>query len=181
MREVRVIGADGAQLGVMDTRRAIELAQSHGLDLAEVSPKASPPVCKILDYGKFKYEQKKKMRAAKKRQSTTTVKEVQFRPRTDTHDIDYKVKHIARFLSEGNKVKVSIRFRGRELAHTNIGHHLAAQIVDKVGNLGIVEAKAKMEARVLSLVFAPNPKLRRAGKPKEIKPVEPSTSTGDAP
>ncbi|MBI4403663.1 MAG: translation initiation factor IF-3 [Deltaproteobacteria bacterium] len=163
-KEVRVIGADGNQLGVMETRRAIELAESLGLDLAEVSPTANPPVCKILDYGKYKYQLKKKAKAAKKNQAVMVLKEVQFRPQTDTHDVDYKVKHILRFLEEGDKVKVSVRFRGREASHADLGHALVKQIIDMVGNLGIVEQNAKMEGKVLSLVFAPNPKAKKAEK-----------------
>lgn len=180
-----MIGADGSQLGIMDTRAAIELAKSQGLDLAEVSPKAIPPVCKILDYGKFKYQEKKKQKEAKKKQTVTVLKEVQFRPRTDTHDIEYKCKNIVRFLHEGNKVKVSIRFRGREMAHAEQGHQLMQEIVDKVGALGIVESSAKMEARVLSLIFAPNPKVKKAEKPvkpgtSDPKPEEQS-SAGETP
>jgi translation initiation factor IF-3 len=165
-REVRVIGADGSQLGVMDTRKAIELATQQGLDLAEVSPNSVPPVCKILDYGKFKYQLKKKAKVAKKNQTVTTLKEVQFRPQTDKHDVDFKVKHIVRFLEEGNKVKVSVRFRGREAAHADIGYTLIKQIIDMVGASGIVDANPKMEGKVLSLTFGPGPK---AGKKPAVK------------
>ncbi len=153
-----MIGADGSQLGVMDTRKAIELATQQGLDLAEVSPNSVPPVCKILDYGKFKYQLKKKAKTAKKNQTVTVLKEVQFRPQTDEHDVDFKVKHIVRFLEEGNKVKVSIRFRGREAAHTEIGYTLIKQIIDMVGASGIVDANPKMEGKVLSLIFGPGAK-----------------------
>jgi len=152
---VRVIGADGTQLGVMETRRAIELATQQGLDLAEISPTSNPPVCKILDYGKFKYEQKKKAKQAKKNQVLVLLKEVQFRPQTDTHDIEFKVKNISRFLAEGNKVKVSVRFRGREASHVDIGHKLLREIIDMVGSSGTVELNPKMEGKILSLIFAP--------------------------
>lgn len=162
VREVRVIGADGSQLGILETRRAIELALNQGLDLVEVAPKSVPPVCKILDYGKFKYEQKKKQKAAKKKQTITLLKEVQFRPQTDIHDIGYKVRHITRFLEEGNKVRVSVRFRGREAARTEGGRKLIKQIVDMVGILGNVEQEAKMEGRLLVLILAPNPKAKKA-------------------
>jgi translation initiation factor IF-3 len=170
-REVRVIGADGAQLGVMDTRRALEMAMQLGLDLAEISPTSNPPVCKILDYGKYKYEAKKKAQKAKKNQIVVSLKEVQFRPQTDTHDIDFKVKHIKEFLGDGNKVKVSVRFRGRESAHADLGYALVKQIIDMVGNLGIVEANPKMEGKVLSLVFGPN----KPGTKKS--PAKPATAT----
>jgi translation initiation factor IF-3 len=145
----------------MDTKRAIELAESQGLDLAEVAPTSQPPVCKILDYGKYKYQLKKKQKAAKKKQVVTTLKEVQFRPQTDSHDIDFKVKHVLRFLGEGNKVKVSVRFRGREATHVELGHVLIKQIIDMVGNSGIVEQIPKMEGKILSLIFAPNPKAKK--------------------
>jgi len=168
---VRVIGADGAQLGVMDTRRALELAQSQGLDLAEIAPTSNPPVCKILDYGKYKYEQKKKAKQAKKNQAVTTLKEVQFRPQTDTHDIDFKVKHIHRFLEEGNKVKISVRFRGREASHAELGHALIKQIVDLIGASGIVEQTPKMEGKILSLIVAPAGKVGVKAK-KVTKPLE---------
>ncbi len=163
---MRVIGADGSQLGVMETRKAIELATSQGLDLAEVSPNSVPPVCKILDYGKFKYQLKKKAKTAKKNQAVTTLKEVQFRPQTDKHDVDFKVKHIVRFLEEGNKVKVSVRFRGREAAHADLGYTLIKQIIDMVGTLGIVEANPKMEGKILSMTFGPGAKVAKKPAPK---------------
>lgn len=150
----------------METRKAIEMATALGLDLAEVSPNSVPPVCKILDYGKYKYQLKKKAKVAKKNQTVTTLKEVQFRPQTDEHDVDFKVKHIIRFLDEGNKVKVSIRFRGREAAHTDIGYALIKQIIDMVGASGIVEANPKMEGKILSLTFGPGPKAGKKPEPK---------------
>lgn len=172
-REVRVIGPDGAQLGVMDTRRALELAQQHGLDLAEISPNSKPPVCKILDFGKYKYELKKKAQAAKKNQVIVELKEIQFRPQTDDHDVDFKVKHIIRFLGEGNKVKVSVRFRGREAMHADLGFKLLRQIVEMVGTAGTVETPPKMEGKILSMIFAQGAKV-----PK--KPAKPATATEGA-
>lgn len=153
----------------MDTRRALELAQQAGLDLAEISPTSNPPVCKILDYGKFKYENKKKQKQAKKNQVVIELKEVQFRPQTDKHDIDFKVKHILRFLDEGNKVKVSVRFRGREASHAELGHALIKQIIDMVGASGIVEQNPKMEGKILSLIFGPAAKVKKVAKPAEKK------------
>lgn len=172
---MRVIGADGTQHGVMDTRKALELAMQQGLDLAEVSPTSNPPVCKILDYGKYKYENKKKAQKAKKNQVVVTLKEVQFRPNIDTHDIDFKVKHIHRFLEEGNKVKVSVRFRGREMSHADLGHALLKQIIDMVGNLGMVEQSAKMEGKILSMVFGPAGKTSKkvTPKPAQVKAETP--------
>lgn len=176
---MRVIGADGSQLGVMDTRKALELAQSQGLDLAEISPTSNPPVCKIIDYGKFKYEAKKKAQKAKKNQVVTHLKEIQFRPNTDTHDIEYKVKHIKEFLDEGDKVKVSVRFRGREAAHSELGHALLKQIIDMVGSLGIVEQHTKMEGKILHLVFGPNK--QQATKKVAPKPAAQSSTVTAAP
>lgn len=175
--QVRLIGADGTQLGVMDTRKALELAINAGMDLAEISPNSNPPVCKILDYGKYKYQQKKKAQQSKKNQVVTVLKEVQFRPQTGAHDVDYKVKHVKDFLEEGNKVKVSIRFRGREMAHTDLGHTLMKQIVDMVGSLGIVEQNSKMEGRSLSLIFAPAAK-SAAKKSSKPTPTPDSESAG---
>ncbi len=170
-REVRVIAADGQQLGVLDVRKAIEIARSQGLDLVEVSPTATPPVCKILDYGKYKYEQKKKKQAAKKKQVITTLKEIQFRPNIDKHDVEYKVRHIQRFLEEGHKVKASLRFRGREAAHSQLGYELLKQVIDMVGDLGIVEDGPKMEGKLLYLIFAPQTKGKKAASPKPTPPV----------
>jgi len=171
-RDVRVIGADGSQLGIMDLRKAIELAQTQGLDLAEVSPGSVPPVCKILDYGKHKYQIKKKAKQAKKNQVVTVMKEIQFRPQTDTHDVEHKVKHIREFLGDGNKVRVSIRFRGREAAHAAIGHTLLKQVVDMVGTSGIVIQSPKMEGKILSLLFAPAPGQKTKVKSSETPSAE---------
>ncbi len=168
---MRVIAADGAQLGIMDTRRALELAQSQQLDLAEISPTSNPPVCKIMDYGKYKYQMKKKAKASKKNQVIVLLKEVQFRPQTDVHDIEFKVKHILRFLAEGNKVKVSVRFRGREASHADLGYQLVKQIVDTVGPSAMVEQNPKMEGKILSLILGPNTK---AGAPKPVAPKPPA-------
>lgn len=174
---MRLIGADGSQLGIMETRRALEMAIQQGLDLAEISPNSNPPVCKILDYGKYKYEAKKKAQKAKKNQAVTTLKEIQFRPNTDTHDIEFKVKHIQRFLEEGNKVRVAVKFRGREASHADLGHNLLKQIIDMVGNLGIVEQAPKMEGKVLSLVYGPTGKVPK----KTSKPSAHTSSDGKAP
>jgi translation initiation factor IF-3 len=178
-REVRVIGADGSQLGIMDTRKALELAQSQGLDLAEISPTSNPPVCKILDYGKFKYDAKKKAQQSKRNQVVSLLKEVQFRPQTDTHDIDFKVKHILRFLSEGHKVRITVRFRGREMSHPELGHKLLEQVVDTVGPSGIVEQSPKMEGKILAAVLGPGKGIKKApapGHPRETSEERPEGS-----
>ncbi|MXW87752.1 MAG: translation initiation factor IF-3, partial [Boseongicola sp. SB0667_bin_21] len=119
--EVRLIGADGENRGVVSPEQALELAEDSGLDLVEISPNASPPVCKIMDYGKFKYEQQKRESDARKKQKTIDIKEVKFRPNTDIHDYDVKMRNVTRFLESGDKVKVTLRFRGREMAHLNLG------------------------------------------------------------
>ena len=150
-----MIDSDGTQLGIMDTRSAIARAQEKGLDLVEVAPQASPPVCKILDYGKYKYEQKKKQKASKKKQSSHQIKEIQLRPRTDEHDIDTKVRHILRFLEEQQKVKITVRFRGREAAYSDLGYQILNNVIQKVGEAGLVEQKPKMEGRLLSALIAP--------------------------
>jgi translation initiation factor IF-3 len=137
---------------------ALNIAAERGLDLVEVSPNAEPPVCKIMDYGKYKYEQNKKAQEARKRQSTIQVKEIKMRPRTDDHDLDFKIKHVIRFLEEGNKVKITIRFRGREMAYTDQGIALLERVVDMVKDFGGVEQRPQHEGRQLSLVLAPQKK-----------------------
>jgi translation initiation factor IF-3 len=153
--EVRVIGADGQQLGVMTTYQAQALAEESGLDLVEVSPKAMPPVCKVMDYGKFKYEQKKKTQEAKKNQTQQVVKEVKFRPKTDEHDFQTKVKHVLRFLDEGNKAKVSVFFRGREIMHSDRGLKMLNRVMECVSTKGQVEALPKLEGRSITMMIAP--------------------------
>ncbi len=132
MPEVRVIGADGAQVGVIPTQEALKLAEDAGLELVEVNPRAVPPVCKIMDFGKFKYETSKKEKASRKHQSTIVLKEIKLRPKTDEHDFDFKVKHIRRFLAEGNKCKLVIVFRGREIVHPETGQAMLDQVVKSV-------------------------------------------------
>ena len=173
--EVRVIDDDGTMLGVFPPLEALRMAEDKGLDLIEIAPTAKPPTCKITDYGKYKYEAKKKAKASKRNQVVILLKEVQFRPQTDSHDIDFKVKHILRFLGEGNKVKVSVRFRGREASHADLGHTLLKQSIDTVGNSGIVEQNPKMEGKVLSLIMSPAGKVTTK---KVVKPKAPEDSSG---
>jgi len=152
---VRVIGPDGNQMGIMQTPEALRAAQDFGLDLIEISPTADPPVCKIMDHGKFKYQQKKKTQEAKKNASFIQVKEIKLRPSTDEHDFDFKLKHITRFLDEGNKAKVTIRFRGRELVHSQLGKQMLDRIREAVGSKAMVEQEAKLEGRNMTMVLAP--------------------------
>lgn len=157
-KEVLVIDAQGEKRGVMNTLRALDMAEDAHLDLVEVSPNATPPVCKILNYGKFKYEQEKKIRDAKKNQVVTKLKEIRMQPKIEKHDLEFKSKFIAQFLDEGNKVKVSIRFRGRELAHTELGKVVLDKILDILKENEVnynLEKPAMMEGRMMSLILSP--------------------------
>ena len=153
--EVRVVGPEGGQLGIVPTREALRLAEEQGLDLVEVAPQARPPVCKIIDYGKFKYEQKKKAREAKKNSTVVVVKEVKMRPKTDTHDFDFKTNHARRFLEDGQKVKATVIFRGREMAHQDIGFKHLTHLAEVLEDVGIVEVSPRMEGRTMSMMLAP--------------------------
>jgi translation initiation factor IF-3 len=154
-REVRVISSEGEQLGVMPVREAIAKAEDLGLDLVEVAPNAAPPVCRIMDFGKYKYEISKKAHESKKHQTVVMVKEVKLRPRTDDHDINFKLNNIKRFLGEGHKVKVSVMFRGREMAHQELGRAVLERIIQELQGLAIVEQHARMEGRNMFLMIAP--------------------------
>ena len=179
--QVRVIGDDGSQIGVLAVREALTLAQSKGLDLVEVSPTARPPVCRIMDYGKFKYEQNLRARKAKKKQHHTHLKEIKMRPKIDDHDYDFKMRHARDFLGERDKVKFTITFRGREMAHTEIGHELMRKILAELGDVAIVESYPRQEGRSINAVVmakaqkAPAPKSDAAkAEPREPKaPKEP--------
>lgn len=141
-------------LGVMSPFEALREAEKRGLDLVEISPKASPPVCKIMDFGKFKYEQKKKTQGQKK-QHGSVIKEIVLSPATDTHDLDFKMKHCIRFLEEGYRVKVMVRFRGREMAHPEIGHKQMQKVLEALASYGAPEVAPKMEGKILAALFAP--------------------------
>ena len=156
--KVLVIGADGEKLGVVDTDSALAMAEEAGLDLVEVSPNTSPPVCKILDYGKLKYQEQKKASEARKRQKTVDVKEIKMRPNIDTHDYDVKMRSVNKFLGEGDKVKVTMRFRGREMAHQNLGMELLHKVRDDTNEIAKVEAMPKLEGRQMIMVLAPKKK-----------------------
>jgi translation initiation factor IF-3 len=154
-RQLRVIGAEGEQLGILEKHNAIAAAEDLGLDLVEVAPTADPPVCRIMDYGKFKYEQSKKAQIAKKKQKIIQVKEIKVRPKTDSHDLETKAKHARKFLEEGNKIKVTVRFRGREIVHTDRGHLVLKKLMELLTDVAVVEAPAKMEGRNMIMVLAP--------------------------
>jgi translation initiation factor IF-3 len=153
--EIRLIDHEGKNHGVVDPRDAIRMAEEAGLDLVEISPNADPPVCKIMDFGKFKYESQKKANEAKKKQKVIEVKEVKFRPNIDTHDYDVKMRNVTKFLEGGDKVKVTLRFRGREMAHQEIGRELLQKIAGDIDGLGKIEAMPRMEGRQMVMVAAP--------------------------
>ncbi len=153
--DVRVVGADGEMVGVVSVEEGREMAFEAGLDLVEISPNADPPVCKILDYGKFKYEEQKKKNEARKKQKTIEVKEIKMRPGIDVHDYDVKLKSARRFLGEGDKVKITVRFRGREMAHQDRGMKVLERIRDDLEETSKVEMFPKMEGRLMTMVIAP--------------------------
>lgn len=155
MPEVRVITEDGEQLGVLETREAIRRAREQGLDLVEVAPTAEPPVCRIIDFGKFQYEAKKKANEAKKKQVIITVKEVKFRPGTDDHDYNFKMNHARDWLKEGDKVKATIFFRGREITHRELGAELLQKLEKDLVDVGEVEARPRMEGNQMFFIFSP--------------------------
>ena len=153
---VRVIDPEGKQLGILSTVDAIRKAQEEfQQDLIEISPTAKPPVCKIMDYGKYKYQIKKKTQEARKNQNVILVKEIKLRPSTDAHDFQFKLKHIERFLEAGNKAKVTIRFKGRELVHSELGRRVLDRVVEAIGTKGIIEQHPKLEGRNMSMVLSP--------------------------
>jgi translation initiation factor IF-3 len=155
-REVLVIGPEGEQMGVLTKQDALAAAEEAGLDLVEVAPNADPPVCRIMDFGKFKYQQSKKAQLAKKKQKIIQVKEIKVRPKTDDHDLETKAKHARRFLGEGNKLKVTVRFRGREIVHPERGEIILGKLMGLIEDVGTIESRPKMEGRTMVMVVAPN-------------------------
>jgi translation initiation factor IF-3 len=154
-RSIRLIGADGEQIGVMSAEEGLKLAREQELDLVEVAPTASPPVCRIMDYGKYKYEQSKRAKEAKKHQHVIVVKEMKFRPKTEEHDYQFKLKHVRKFLTDGNKAKVTVRFRGREMAHTDRGRQMLGKLAQDTQDIATVEQQPRLEGRQMTLVLAP--------------------------
>jgi translation initiation factor IF-3 len=167
--EVRVI-AEEEQLGVMPTHEALRLAEEKGLDLVEISPRAFPPVCRIMDYGKYKYEEAKKKQQARKRASTVETKEIKFRPKTEEHDLAFKVKHVRRFLEGGNKVRLAVVFRGREITHPQTGANMLNKVVEMCNDIAAVETTPNMEGRRMIMVIAPKPGVVR--KAQEAKKAQ---------
>ncbi|MDD7609685.1 MAG: translation initiation factor IF-3 [Spirochaetales bacterium] len=154
VREVRLIDEEGNQLGIVPTPEALRMAKDKGLDLVEVSPNANPPVCKILDYGKYRFEQEKKLRDAKKNQKVLKLKEIRMQPKIGSGDLDTKAKHIQEFLDEGDKVKVTIRFRGRELAHTELGYEVLNEVLKRLTSAYNIEKPAAMDGRNMSMTIS---------------------------
>jgi len=152
---VRVISAEGAQLGIMSVDEALAAAESQGLDLVEVAPNARPPVVRIMDYGKFKYEQARKAREARKKQHQIQIKEVKFRPGIEAHDFEFKIRHARRFLEEGNKVKATMMFRGRQMAHPEIGRDVLIRVAQALEDVGRVESEPLLEGRNMTMILAP--------------------------
>lgn len=174
--QVRVIGDDGSQIGILPTREALAMAQSKGLDLVEVAATSRPPVCRIMDYGKFKYEQNLRARKARKNQHQMQLKEVKMRPKIEDHDYNFKLRHAREFLAERDKVKFTITFRGREMARMELGYKIIEQILADLAEVAVVETPARAEGRTLSMVVSPRPVVggKPAGKPASTdgsKPV----------
>jgi len=171
-REVRVIDDESGQLGIMPPFEAVKKARERGLDLVEISPTANPPVCKIMDYGKFLYEQEKKERAAKKKQKVITVKEVKFSINVDDHDYETKKNHVLRFLADGDKVKASLRFRGREMAHRDLGRGMIDRLIRDVSEKAVVEFAPRMEGNTMHAILAPRKAEVAAKPPKPHMPPQ---------
>ena len=172
VKEVSVIGDDGESLGTIPTEEAISMAADRSLDLVEVAPNANPPVCRIMDYGKHKYKASKKAHEAKKNQKVVHVKEVKFRPNTDQHDFDFKLKHVQRFLDNGDKAKVVIFFKGREIIHREFGQRVLERVAEKTEDIAIIEQSAKQEGRTLVMILAPkNVKTKKGTQLQVPKPA----------
>ena len=173
MREVRLVGPDGSQVGIRSTADALTLARELDLDLVEVAPLANPPVCRIMDYGKFRYEEAQKAKESRKKTTQVTIKEVKFRPKIGKGDFDTKVRHMQEFLTDGHKVKVTLQFRGREMAHPELGSRILDAVLEQLGPVAKVETQARLEGRNMTMVLVPDKK--PAGSKKN------ETSTQDTP
>ena len=173
-KEVRLIGSDGEQLGIMSADEALKIAIEHDLDLVKIAPGSNPPVCRVMDYGKYRFEQTKKEKEAKKNQRIIEVKEIRMSPGIDTNDFNTKLKNAQKFLSDGDRVKVSVRFRGREMAHTDIGEVLLRDFADKCAEIANMDKAPKLEGRNMSLFLSPKPVTppKKPAKPKAPKPAQ---------
>ena len=172
VKEVSVIGDDGEHLGTIPTEEALSIAEDQGMDLVEVAANSNPPVCRIMDYGKHKYKASKKAHEAKKNQKIVHVKEVKFRPNTDQHDFDFKLKHVQRFLENGDKAKVVIFFKGREIVHREFGQKVLERVAEQTEDIAVIEQSAKQEGRTLVMILAPKSfKSKKGSQPKASKPA----------
>lgn len=178
--EVRVVLEDGEMLGVISTQEALREAQRRGLDLVEVNPKSSPPVCKILDFGKYKYEEKKRQREAKRKQTVVEVKEIKLRPKTDDHDLNVKLRASRRFLESGNKVKVTVRFRGREITHPQRAQMQLDWLLSKTEDLANIEQRPAMEGRTMSMMLGPKPQILQRIASEKAKGVKKPADDAEA-
>jgi len=167
-----VVGPDGEQLGILPIDQALSRAQDSGMDLVEVSPMAKPPVCKIMDYGKFKYTEKKKQNEAKKKQVVVQLKEVKLRPRTEEHDYNVKVGKIREFLEEANKARVTVMFRGREITHRELGQKVLQRVIEDMKEVAVIESAPRMEGRQIFMILAPNPKMLQRQRDQAKAKVE---------
>ncbi len=169
---MRVTSATGEQLGIMPTREALRRAEEQHLDLVEVAPKAKPPVCRIMDFGKYRYEQQKREKEAKKKQKVINIKEVKLRPHIEQHDFDVKLKNALRFIQEGNKVKVTIMFRGRELSHQELGREVLARVAETLGDQVTVERNAKLEGKNMTMIISPKAQKSSKKKPQQTQQTD---------
>lgn len=177
-----MVGPDGSQIGVKPLPEALHIAREHDLDLVEVAPNANPPVCKIMDFGKFKYEQDVRRKESRRKASNVVIKEMKFRPKIDEHDYTTKTKHVERFLNEGSKVKVTIMFRGREMAHPELGKRILDRVAEQVKELATVEAAPRVDGRNMVMVLAPAKRPdSRASKPANPRPPAGNAQHGNAP
>ncbi len=183
---MRLIDDEGQMVGVMSSDEALRFAESRGLDLIEIAPNANPPTCKVMDYGKWKYEAKKKEKESRKNQTIVTIKEIQIRPRTDDHDLDVKLKHARKFLLEGDKVKLNLRFSGREMAHQELGYELLKDVSQRLSEIATVEAEPKKEGRQLFVLMAPDAtkikdyKKKQAATPKDGEVAEEASPAAES-
>ncbi len=172
VRKIRVIDENGKQLGIMTPKEGMRIAQQKGLDLVEVAPKASPPVCKIMDYGKYMYEQKKRAREAKKHQKTAELKEIRFKYDIADHDYQFKLRHAEKFLRSGKRVKISIIFRGREVVHADLGRKMLEKFAADLSHVGSIEQYPRMDGRMMSILLVPNPEMTEKGDDEDAEDEE---------
>jgi translation initiation factor IF-3 len=170
-RQVLLIGSDGHQFGVKPLPEALAIAREQGLDLVEVAAQADPPVCRIMDHGKFKYEQDQRRKESRKKASNVVIKEMKFRPKIDSHDYDTKMKHVERFLAEGSKVKLTIMFRGREMAHPELGRRILEKVAERVADLATIESAPRQDGRNMTMVLNPTKKPARTPRPAKAEPA----------